>query len=167
MRLALILCLAAAPALAQDLDDRHLPVIPRTDKDKAKRSIMAATPQQRPRQRVATPTAGRVDGLERGAHGSHRDRAVARLSLARHKPVDDAECGAGATPAAPRYGTVATSAASTPRRPRSTASASQPKVGASCSRATCAPLMMRMPGRPFLMRRAFSAAIQSRIIGKA
>ena len=30
MRLALILCLTAAPALAQSLDDRHLSVIPRT-----------------------------------------------------------------------------------------------------------------------------------------
>jgi hypothetical protein len=77
---------------------------------------MAATPQQRPRQRGATPIAGRLGGLERGAHASHRDRAVARLSPAHHKPVDDAGCGAGATPAAPRYGTVATSAASTPRR---------------------------------------------------
>ena len=44
MRLALILCLAAAPALAQDLDDRHLPVIPRTDKDKAKIAVVLAPP---------------------------------------------------------------------------------------------------------------------------
>lgn len=44
MRLALLLCLTAAPALAQDLDDRHLPVIPRTPSDEAKIAAVLAPP---------------------------------------------------------------------------------------------------------------------------
>ena len=46
MRLALLLCLAAAPALAEGLDDRHLAVIPRTAADDARIAAaleMAAT----------------------------------------------------------------------------------------------------------------------------
>jgi CxxC motif-containing protein (DUF1111 family) len=44
MRLALILWLTAAPALAQSLDDRHLPVIPRTPEDAAKIAAVLAPP---------------------------------------------------------------------------------------------------------------------------
>ncbi|MFM7442653.1 MAG: thiol oxidoreductase, partial [Tabrizicola sp.] len=44
MRLALLLTLAAAPALAQDLDDRHLPVLPRTAEDAAKIAAVLAPP---------------------------------------------------------------------------------------------------------------------------
>jgi CxxC motif-containing protein (DUF1111 family) len=44
MRLALALCLSAAPSLAQDLDDRHLPVIPRTEADSAKIAKVLAPP---------------------------------------------------------------------------------------------------------------------------
>jgi CxxC motif-containing protein (DUF1111 family) len=49
MRLALLLCLAAAPALSQSLDapaldDRHLPVIPRTAEDIAKIATVLAPP---------------------------------------------------------------------------------------------------------------------------
>lgn len=44
MRLALMLCLATAPAHAQDLDDRHLPVIPRTPEDTAKIAAVLAPP---------------------------------------------------------------------------------------------------------------------------
>lgn len=44
MRLALLLILAAAPALAQSLDDRHLPVIPRTAKDESKIAAVLASP---------------------------------------------------------------------------------------------------------------------------
>lgn len=44
MRLALMLCLATAPAYAQDLDDRHLPVIPRTPEDTAKIAAVLAPP---------------------------------------------------------------------------------------------------------------------------
>jgi CxxC motif-containing protein (DUF1111 family) len=44
MRLALILWLIAAPALAQSLDDRHLPVIPRTPEDAAKVAAALAPP---------------------------------------------------------------------------------------------------------------------------
>lgn len=42
MRLALALCLTAAPAFAQTLDDRHLPVIPRTPEDAAKVAAVLA-----------------------------------------------------------------------------------------------------------------------------
>ncbi len=45
MRLALLLTLAAAPALAQSLDDRHLPVIPRTPEDQAKIAAVLAPPR--------------------------------------------------------------------------------------------------------------------------
>ncbi len=44
MRLALFLCLTAAPALAQSLDDRHLPVIPRTAEETAKIAAVLAPP---------------------------------------------------------------------------------------------------------------------------
>jgi CxxC motif-containing protein (DUF1111 family) len=44
MRLALLFCLAAAPALAQTLDDRHLPVLPRTPEDQAKIAAVLAPP---------------------------------------------------------------------------------------------------------------------------
>lgn len=44
MRLALLFCLTAAPALAQSLDDRHLPVIPRTPADEAKIAAVLAPP---------------------------------------------------------------------------------------------------------------------------
>jgi CxxC motif-containing protein (DUF1111 family) len=44
MRLTLALCLATAPALAQTLDDRHLPVIPRTPEDTAKIAAVLASP---------------------------------------------------------------------------------------------------------------------------
>lgn len=44
MRLAFLLCLAAAPVLAQDLDDRHLPVIPRTADDQARIAAALAPP---------------------------------------------------------------------------------------------------------------------------
>ena len=44
MRLALMLCLATAPAYAQDLDDRHLPVVPRTPEDTAKIAAVLAPP---------------------------------------------------------------------------------------------------------------------------
>jgi CxxC motif-containing protein (DUF1111 family) len=44
MRLALVLTLAAAPALAQSLDDRHLPVIPRTARDTAKIAAVLSPP---------------------------------------------------------------------------------------------------------------------------
>ena len=44
MRLALVLCLAAIPAFAQSLDDRHLPVIPRTAEDTAKIAAVLAPP---------------------------------------------------------------------------------------------------------------------------
>ena len=44
MRLVLLLCLAAAPALAQDLDDRHLPVLPRTPEEAAKVAAILAPP---------------------------------------------------------------------------------------------------------------------------
>jgi CxxC motif-containing protein (DUF1111 family) len=44
MRLALFFCLAAAPALAQTLDDRHLPVLPRTPEDSAKIATVLAPP---------------------------------------------------------------------------------------------------------------------------
>ncbi|WP_137113038.1 di-heme oxidoredictase family protein [Rhodobacter sp. SY28-1] len=44
MRLALLLVLAAAPAFAQALDDRHLPVIPRTPEDQAKIDTVLAPP---------------------------------------------------------------------------------------------------------------------------
>jgi CxxC motif-containing protein (DUF1111 family) len=44
MRLAILLALTAAPALAQSLDDRHLPVIPRTPADTAKIAAVLAPP---------------------------------------------------------------------------------------------------------------------------
>jgi CxxC motif-containing protein (DUF1111 family) len=44
MRLALLLTLAAAPALAQSLDDRHLPAIPRTPSDEAKIAAVLTPP---------------------------------------------------------------------------------------------------------------------------
>lgn len=44
MRLALLLVLIAAPAFAQTLDDRHLPVIPRTPEDTAKIAVVLAAP---------------------------------------------------------------------------------------------------------------------------
>jgi CxxC motif-containing protein (DUF1111 family) len=44
MRLALLLTLVAAPALAQSLDDRHLPVVPRTPEDQAKIAAVLAPP---------------------------------------------------------------------------------------------------------------------------
>jgi len=44
MRLALLLILTCAPAFAQDLDDRHLPVIPRTPAETAKISPVLAPP---------------------------------------------------------------------------------------------------------------------------
>ena len=44
MRLALLLILATAPAIAQTLDDRHLPVIPRTAEDAAKIAAVLAPP---------------------------------------------------------------------------------------------------------------------------
>lgn len=44
MRLALLLLFTAAPALAQTLDDRHLPVIPRTPEDAAKIAAILAPP---------------------------------------------------------------------------------------------------------------------------
>lgn len=44
MRLALLLTLLAAPALAQTLDDRHLPVIPRTPAETAKIAAVLALP---------------------------------------------------------------------------------------------------------------------------
>ncbi len=44
MRLALLLCLAAAPALAEGLDDRHLAVIPRTAADDARIAAVLAPP---------------------------------------------------------------------------------------------------------------------------
>lgn len=44
MRLALALCLTTVPGLAQDLDDRHLPVIPRTAEDVAKIAAVLAPP---------------------------------------------------------------------------------------------------------------------------
>ncbi|MCU0828814.1 MAG: c-type cytochrome [Tabrizicola sp.] len=44
MRHALILCLTAAPAFAQTLDDRHLPVIPRTAEDSTKIAAVLAPP---------------------------------------------------------------------------------------------------------------------------
>lgn len=44
MRLALLITLAATPALAQTLDDRHLPVIPRTAEDQAKIAAVLAPP---------------------------------------------------------------------------------------------------------------------------
>jgi CxxC motif-containing protein (DUF1111 family) len=44
MRLVLVLCLTAAPAFAQQLDDRHLPVIPRTPEDAAKIAAVLAAP---------------------------------------------------------------------------------------------------------------------------
>ena len=39
-----LICLIAAPVLAQNLDDRHLPVLPRTDKDSAKIAKVLAPP---------------------------------------------------------------------------------------------------------------------------
>ena len=44
MRLALLPVLIAAPAFAQTLDDRHLPVIPRTPEDTAKIAVVLAAP---------------------------------------------------------------------------------------------------------------------------
>ena len=44
MRLALLLCLLAAPVAAQTLDDRHLSVIPRTPEDTAKIAAVLAPP---------------------------------------------------------------------------------------------------------------------------
>jgi CxxC motif-containing protein (DUF1111 family) len=44
MRLTLALCLMAAPAFAQTLDDRHLPVIPRTPAETAKVAAVLAPP---------------------------------------------------------------------------------------------------------------------------
>jgi CxxC motif-containing protein (DUF1111 family) len=44
MRLTLVLCLTAAPAVAQTLDDRHLPAIPRTPEDQAKIAAVLAPP---------------------------------------------------------------------------------------------------------------------------
>ena len=44
MRLALFLTLAAAPALGQTLDDRHLPVVPRTPEETAKIAAVLAPP---------------------------------------------------------------------------------------------------------------------------
>lgn len=44
MRLVLLFCLTAAPALAQGLDDRHLPVIPRTPEEAAKIAAVLAPP---------------------------------------------------------------------------------------------------------------------------
>jgi CxxC motif-containing protein (DUF1111 family) len=44
MRLAFLLVLTAAPAFAQTLDDRHLPVIPRTPEDTAKIAAVLAPP---------------------------------------------------------------------------------------------------------------------------
>jgi CxxC motif-containing protein (DUF1111 family) len=44
MRLALFLVLTAFPAAAQTLDDRHLPVIPRTPEDEAKIAAVLAPP---------------------------------------------------------------------------------------------------------------------------
>lgn len=44
MRLAALLILAAAPAFAQDLDDRHLPVIPRTEADRTKIAAVLSPP---------------------------------------------------------------------------------------------------------------------------
>ncbi|MFN6925664.1 MAG: di-heme oxidoredictase family protein [Tabrizicola sp.] len=44
MRLATVLILAAAPALAQDLDDRHLPVLARSETDRAKVAAILAPP---------------------------------------------------------------------------------------------------------------------------
>jgi CxxC motif-containing protein (DUF1111 family) len=44
MRLTLALCLVAAPAFAQTLDDRHLPVIPRTPEEQARIAAVLAPP---------------------------------------------------------------------------------------------------------------------------
>lgn len=44
MRLTLALCLTAAPALTQTLDDRHLPVIPRTPEETARVAAILAPP---------------------------------------------------------------------------------------------------------------------------
>lgn len=44
MRLALALALAATPALSQDFDDRHLPVIPRTAAEDARIAAVLAPP---------------------------------------------------------------------------------------------------------------------------
>jgi CxxC motif-containing protein (DUF1111 family) len=45
MRLALaLLCLTAAPAIAQTLDDRHLPVVPRTPEETARVAAVLAEP---------------------------------------------------------------------------------------------------------------------------
>lgn len=44
MRLVLLFCFAAAPALSQGLDDRHLPVIPRTPEEQAKISAVLVAP---------------------------------------------------------------------------------------------------------------------------
>ena len=44
MRLALFLCLAAAPVLAEGLDDRHLPVVPRSPEETAKVAAVLGTP---------------------------------------------------------------------------------------------------------------------------
>jgi CxxC motif-containing protein (DUF1111 family) len=44
MRLALALCLLTGPALAEGLDDRHLPVVPRTDADRARIAAVLAPP---------------------------------------------------------------------------------------------------------------------------
>lgn len=44
MRLAALLTLAAGPALAQDLDDRHLPILPRTDPDRTTIAAILAPP---------------------------------------------------------------------------------------------------------------------------
>lgn len=44
MRLSLVFCLTAAPALAQSLDDRHLAVIPRTPEETARITAVLAPP---------------------------------------------------------------------------------------------------------------------------
>ncbi len=44
MRLALALCLVTSPAVAQSLDDRHLPVLPRSAEDQAKVAAVLAPP---------------------------------------------------------------------------------------------------------------------------
>lgn len=44
MRLALLLCLVSTPLLAETLDDRHLPVIPRTKEEAARIAAVLAPP---------------------------------------------------------------------------------------------------------------------------
>ena len=47
MRLALALLCLTTPALAEGLDDRHLPVIPRTPEEAAKVAVVLAAPDRK------------------------------------------------------------------------------------------------------------------------